>query len=643
MSDRIDLDELARLVENAINEGGATSVLTAHRPSRYRIPLGDVKAAVHHFLCSTCYEYGHTWDPSCIGSTATIWWSVFRHALEIYGTLFFANSVLRGQGPKTIATKTVPAVLQSAVFLACYGGAFIGSFCLYRNILGRLYAPISGYTAGFTAGALSILVEKKSRRSDLAYYCLNHALSVVYNMYSDAGYLPKSIPGADAWIFGTAMALIMQQYNSDRSMVPGAVRPIITAMLEWGPLNGSGSISQHVERWMTGDDSVSRDPSLEFLNKVEDEDPVDHEQKFDQTAMTLEEALERREEKIRKRRRMLIFLSLFRVMERGTKAGLWTFLVAYGIRGTISGLGTLVRSRNPRKLYEAFAAPSTRNFALFLGLFAGVYTTAKGLLDGGVADEPQRKYRAAERQRLAAEKAALQVQLEEDLAAEAAAAREVLEASNSGCSGDPDSPDADDDAFSPAEIARADEVGGPKHKLHRTRSRHTRQNLDIVEATLGKIPVDTNVPANPPLWKPVRYSAALAGAVAGTSILFLPNRELSMFFLSKGIEVVVRQAMAQGYMPDWYHWDTFLFAGTCATIFHTALWSPHYLRRSYWNFLLRITENRFASMNRALSVSRGVDYAQYLAYSKPYGEYMWPEKRAALQAAANAISSGGAM
>ncbi|GFO05686.1 transmembrane protein 135 [Plakobranchus ocellatus] len=53
--------------------------------------------------------------------------------------------------------------------------------------------------------------------------------------------------------------------------------------------------------------------------------------------------------------------------------------------------------------------------------------------------------------------------------------------------------------------------------------------------------------------------------------------------------------------------DIFIYAFSTAFIFHAAVMEPHTLRPGYWKFLLRVTGNKFAMMNRRLLDVFGVN------------------------------------
>ncbi|KAK2879655.1 transmembrane protein 135 [Channa argus] len=94
--------------------------------------------------------------------------------------------------------------------------------------------------------------------------------------------------------------------------------------------------------------------------------------------------------------------------------------------------------------------------------------------------------------------------------------------------------------------------------------------------------------------------ALIAGFLAGTSMFFYKSTTISMYLFSKLVETMYFKGIEAGRFPYFPHADTVLYAISTAICFQAAVMEVHNLRPSYWKFLLRLTQGRFALMNRQL-------------------------------------------
>ncbi|KJE92785.1 hypothetical protein CAOG_003685 [Capsaspora owczarzaki ATCC 30864] len=93
-------------------------------------------------------------------------------------------------------------------------------------------------------------------------------------------------------------------------------------------------------------------------------------------------------------------------------------------------------------------------------------------------------------------------------------------------------------------------------------------------------------------------NAVVAGAVSSLSILLARNEEISMYMLWKSFEALFNYGEARGMVPSWYHGDVLLFSVACSLLFHISVFEPHNLRRSYWNFLDKVSAGLWSHINR---------------------------------------------
>ncbi|XP_060597965.1 transmembrane protein 135-like isoform X2 [Ruditapes philippinarum] len=92
----------------------------------------------------------------------------------------------------------------------------------------------------------------------------------------------------------------------------------------------------------------------------------------------------------------------------------------------------------------------------------------------------------------------------------------------------------------------------------------------------------------------------VAGFVAGWSMLFYKSQTVALYTALKLSEMLYFKGIASGSVPYIKCADIIIYSISTAIVFHAAVIEPHNLRPAYWNFLLRVTGNKFAGMNRKL-------------------------------------------
>ncbi|XP_045196902.2 transmembrane protein 135-like isoform X2 [Mercenaria mercenaria] len=92
----------------------------------------------------------------------------------------------------------------------------------------------------------------------------------------------------------------------------------------------------------------------------------------------------------------------------------------------------------------------------------------------------------------------------------------------------------------------------------------------------------------------------VAGFLAGWSMLFYKSQTIALYTAAKLAEMLYFKGIASGKVPYIQCADIIIYSISTALVFHAAVIEPHNLRPAYWNFLLRVTGNKFATMNRRL-------------------------------------------
>ncbi|KAK7493002.1 hypothetical protein BaRGS_00015732, partial [Batillaria attramentaria] len=110
----------------------------------------------------------------------------------------------------------------------------------------------------------------------------------------------------------------------------------------------------------------------------------------------------------------------------------------------------------------------------------------------------------------------------------------------------------------------------------------------------------------------------VAGLLAGGTMYFYKSVTVAMFSCAKLVEVMYFKGIEAGKLPHIPCADIFIYAFSTAFVFHAAVMEPHSVRPAYWKWLLRVTDNKFAYMNRRLLDVFGVNS------SRLYPDY-WPD------------------
>ncbi|KAE8627771.1 hypothetical protein XENTR_v10007151 [Xenopus tropicalis] len=165
-------------------------------------------AALSKSIPHSCYEIGHTWNPSCFGSYLQITQGAMEEAFKIYAPLYLVAAILRRKNLDYYIHKLLPELLQSTSFLTANGSLYIAFFCILRKLLGRFYFWTPGFGAALPASYAAILIERKSRRGLLTIYMANQATEALFRMSVTRGYI-KPIRHGEVLLFCITAALYM--------------------------------------------------------------------------------------------------------------------------------------------------------------------------------------------------------------------------------------------------------------------------------------------------------------------------------------------------------------------------------------------------------------------------------------------------
>ncbi|KAK8473864.1 hypothetical protein V6N13_047986 [Hibiscus sabdariffa] len=90
--------------------------------------------------------------------------------------------------------------------------------CMVNRLFEKFDIPI--VALGTFPTGLALVVEKKSRRIEIALYCLARAIESFFKCMADVGYLPKSmyLKRADVVMFSLSTTIIMHYYTQEREV-----------------------------------------------------------------------------------------------------------------------------------------------------------------------------------------------------------------------------------------------------------------------------------------------------------------------------------------------------------------------------------------------------------------------------------------
>ncbi|XP_065564644.1 transmembrane protein 135-like [Artemia franciscana] len=180
-------------------------------------------------ICS-CYDAGHPWTTSCADSAVGVGAIAFKQSLRIYTSVYLLSYVARGKKPVPAdIKKLLRGILQSSAFLGFNGFGFIGSFCAVRYFSGGFTKFNAGFLPAFIGSFLAILIERPSRRGQLALYVTNVASESVWRMLVARG-IVKSVRHGEVLVFMLTLAALVPWYRrctSSRDSVYSLSRFII--------------------------------------------------------------------------------------------------------------------------------------------------------------------------------------------------------------------------------------------------------------------------------------------------------------------------------------------------------------------------------------------------------------------------------
>jgi hypothetical protein len=174
----------------------------------------------------------HPQESNCYKNWLRIFMRAFKQTFPLYTSLTFVPMLVLSFFK---LMKSPFYYIGKGLFSAARSSSFLGLFCTFYQMCVCNYRKIftkdnryEYYIAGFVASFLSILIEKKSRRSELALYTMPRAMDSLFLSLVDRKYL-YSIPHGDVLLFCLSMSGIMY-YNHK---YPETLSSLVNTILRW--------------------------------------------------------------------------------------------------------------------------------------------------------------------------------------------------------------------------------------------------------------------------------------------------------------------------------------------------------------------------------------------------------------------------
>lgn len=177
----------------------------------------------------------HDGIKGCIPFNLHSFASGFRNCIKIYGSVHFVSLILmrvnkiKKESKAEIFERVVDLIMsscRSALFLTTFISIIKSSICFIRNTAPQLKdGPIQQNIASFLCG-FAILIETRSRRREMALYCLPKALESFISRNNhisalNSSYMKKAV---ECLLFSSGITLLIDNYEHQPRAVPSLVR-----------------------------------------------------------------------------------------------------------------------------------------------------------------------------------------------------------------------------------------------------------------------------------------------------------------------------------------------------------------------------------------------------------------------------------
>lgn len=161
----------------------------------------------------------HPQTHGCVKHNISVFLDTAKKILPLYASLTFIPTLVFQFGsfiktPINTILGLMKSTARSVSFLASFVSLYMSVVCTHRNIFSSENRYLFWF-AGLVCSS-SIMLEKKSRRSELALYTLPRALDSLYMILNERKWL-GSVPNGELYLFMLSMAGIMYYYDFERT------------------------------------------------------------------------------------------------------------------------------------------------------------------------------------------------------------------------------------------------------------------------------------------------------------------------------------------------------------------------------------------------------------------------------------------
>ncbi|WVQ96654.1 hypothetical protein IAU59_003760 [Kwoniella sp. CBS 9459] len=192
-------------------------------------------------------EMVHPWVDSCPETNFRRFFAVFRFMLPVYSALHIIPMlVLRRhhvkRDPLRMIARAIWGITRSCSFLGVFVAIYQVLFCLRTQSIEQgwgggwlrtaLKRKETFWLMGFST-CLSLLVEEKKRRAELAMYVLPRALESAWSSARKRAWVPI-VPFGETILGAAAMAMVMDAYKHQPDAMSGIVKKLLFQLV--GPV-----------------------------------------------------------------------------------------------------------------------------------------------------------------------------------------------------------------------------------------------------------------------------------------------------------------------------------------------------------------------------------------------------------------------
>nr|XP_039264862.1 transmembrane protein 135-like [Styela clava] len=96
------------------------------------------------------------------------------------------------------------------------------------------------------------------------------------------------------------------------------------------------------------------------------------------------------------------------------------------------------------------------------------------------------------------------------------------------------------------------------------------------------------------------FFGGIAGFFSGFSALFYPSTTLSLYAVTKLLDIFCMKAVATKRLPFFPNFDVFMYSLSMGIVYHASIFEPHNIRPSYWSFMKGLSGYKFPLLFRKL-------------------------------------------